>query len=257
MKDSINARDFVSSLARGLGVLRAFGEDSPEMTLSEVAAKTGLSRAGARRFLLTLYDLGYVSRQGRLFRLTPKVLSLGYAYLSSMPISKNAQPFLEEATRLTSESCSLAVLDGEDVVYIARSPAKRLLMVGIHVGTRLPAHATSMGRVLLAHISSEDLDRYFESADLAKLTARTITGETELRAEISRVRKQGYAILDQELEEGVRSLALPIELQQTGKVVAAINVSTNVATVPKERLVKEFLPILQSTAAKIRISLPS
>jgi IclR family pca regulon transcriptional regulator len=251
-----NPRDFVGSVARGLAVLAAFGADAPQMTLSQVAARTGLTRAGARRFLLTLTALGYVSRHERQFRLTPKVLGLGYAYLASVPMASIAQPFLEAVTANTSESCSMAVLDEQDVVYVARSPAKRLLMVGIHVGSRFPAHMTSMGRVLLADLDAEALARYFQRAALVRRTSRTLTAEPAIRAALDKVRRQGYAILDQELEEGVRSVAVPIRDRATDRVIAAVNVSTNVLTVTKERLVKEFLPSLQVTAAEIRAALP-
>lgn len=253
---AVHERDFVTSLARGLEVLRAFGADTPVMTLSEVAARTGLTRAGARRFLLTLVELGYVYKNGRQFRLTPKVLALGYAYLSSMPLPQQAQPFLEEITAATNESCSLAVLDGADIVYLARSPARRILMVGIQVGTRLPAHATSMGRVLLADLEPPDLDRYLRATRLERRTRHTLTDPERLESELARVRRQNYAIIDQELEEGVRSIAVPVRDPGSGRVVAAINISTNVAAVPKERLVKEFLPVLQGAAARISAGIP-
>jgi len=252
----IKPRDFVNSLARGLEVLRAFDDAHSTMTLSDVAAKTGLTRAGARRFLLTLVELGYVAKQDRLFRLTPKVLGLGYAYLSSMPLSDTAQPYLEEITARVEESSSLAVLDGEDVVYIARSPAKRLLMVGIHVGTRFPAHITSMGRVLLADLPAEELESHLSRIRLYQRTPRSITSMHALRAEIEAVRRQGYAILDQELEQGVRSIAVPVIARKCQRAIAAINISTNVATVPKERLIKEFLPVLQEAAARLEDTLP-
>lgn len=252
----INPRDFVNSLARGLEVLRAFDDAHATMTLSEVAAKTGLTRAGARRFLLTLTELGYVAKDDRLFRLTPKVLGLGYAYLSSMPLSEKAQPFLESITERVGESCSLAVLDGEDVVYIARSAARRLLMVGIHVGTRLPAHITSMGRVLLADLPEAELAGHLARVKLFPRTPRSIVDMRQLREEIDTVRRQGYAILDQELEQGVRSIAVPVMARKCGRAIAAINISTNVATVPKERLLREFLPVLQKTVARIEDSLP-
>lgn len=253
---SINARDFVASLARGLEVISAFGEDNPAMSLSQVAQRTGLTRAGARRFLLTLLDLGYVARDDRLFRLTPKVLSLGYAYLGSLPISHIAQPFLEEVTARTGESCSLGLLDGTDVVYVARSTAKRLLMVGIHVGTRFPAHITSMGRVLLANLDAAALDAYLAGAHYEKRTPRTLTDEGAIREEIGRVRRQGYSLLDQELEVGIRSVAVPVRARAGCAAIAAINISTHASSVPRERLLKDYLALLQQTAGAIAAAVP-
>lgn len=247
-------RDFVNSLARGISVLRAFDADHCEMTLSEVAERTGMTRAGARRFLLTLNELGYVSKHERLFRLTPKVLDLGYAYMASTPISELSQPYLNRVTEQTGESCSLAVLDGREVVYICRSAAKRLLMYGIHIGTRLPWYCTSMGRMLVADMEKEVLQQYINEEKLIKRTKFTQMDKSALFNEILLANKQGYTILDQELEEGLRSIAVPIT-GSNGRIVAAVNISTNVATVPKEKLLKEFLPILKAAAKNIQDSL--
>ena len=248
---TINPKDFVTSLSRGLNIIRAFDATDREMTLSEVAAKTGMTRAGARRFLLTLLELGYVRQSGRQFSLTPKILALGYAYMASTQFGEIAQPFLDQVTRETGESSSMAVLDGADVAYVTRSRANRLLMIGIHVGARLPAVTTSMGRVLLAEKSPQELDQFLGGIKVEKLTKRTLTDRHALKTEIEYARRHGYYILDQELETGVRSMAVPVLSGQTGKVVSAINIATNVATVSKRQLLDEFLPVLRHAADEI------
>ena len=212
---------FVQSLARGLAVIRAFDASAPELTLSEVARATGLTRAAARRFLLTLADLGYVRTDGRLFALSPRVLELGYAYLSSLSLPEVAEPHLERLVAEVHESSSVSVLDGEDVVYVARVPTARIMRVAISVGTRFPAHATSMGRVLLAGLPDDALEEFLAGADLPRLTARTVSTADALRRELRRVRAQGWALVDQELEEGLRSVAAPIR-DRSGDVIAAI-----------------------------------
>jgi len=255
MDDPINNKDFVNSLARGLSIIRAFDETQSEMTLSEVAEKTALTRAGARRFLLTLTSLGYVSKEGRKFRLTPKVLSLGYAYMSSLPLAELAQPFLDQVTRETGESSSMAILDNFDITYITRSRARRLLMVGVHVGARLPACTTSMGRVLLGALDPETLDSYLDEVEIVPYTSRTVTSKSVLRREIARAKVQGYYVLDQELENGLRSIAAPVRSADDERIVAAINIATNAATVSKKRLMSEFLPILRRAAEGISASI--
>lgn len=247
-------RDFVGSLARGLSVIRSFDAERPEMTLTEVAGRTRLTRAGARRFLLTLVELGYVRKNNRLFRLTPKVLELGYAYMSSMPVSERSLPYLKQVTERTGETCSLAVLDGDDVVYMARSPARRMLILGLHVGARLPASYTAMGRVLLAHQTDEEIDAYVRRVQLHARTGYSITNKNALRTEFAKIRRQGYALLDQELEEGLRSVAVPVR-DPAGNVVAAINISTHAGSVPTDKLMTQFLPELQQAAQDIRAAL--
>lgn len=251
MEDSSNSKDFVNSLARGLAIIRAFDAEHAEMTLSEVADRTAMTRAGARRFLLTLAALGYVDRDGRKFRLAPKILSLGYAYMSSLPLAELAQPFLDKVTAETGESSSMAVLDKADITYITRSRAKRLLMVGIHVGTRLPACTTSMGRLLLGGLDNEALDHYLDEAEIHAYTARTITSKRKLREEIERAREQGYYILDQELEIGLRSIAVSVLPAGSTIPIAAINIATNASTVSKKRLISEFLPLLRDAADQV------
>src|SRR3954470_7163384 len=202
--------DFVQSLERGLAVIRAFDAEHPELTLSEVARATGLTRAAARRFLLTLVDLGYVHTDGRRFALSPRVLDLGYAYLSGLGLPDIAEPHLERLAAEVRESSSVSVLDGDDIVYVARVPTSRIMRVAINVGTRFPAHATSMGRVQLAGLPEAGLDAYLARAELRPLTSRTLTDPDALRAELARIRAQGWALVDQELEEGLRSVAAPI-----------------------------------------------
>jgi IclR family pca regulon transcriptional regulator len=246
--------DHVQSLARGLAVIRAFSATSPEMTLSEVARATDLSRAAARRFLLTLADLGYVRSDGRLFALTPRVLELGYAYLSSLSLPEVADPHLERLAAEVHESASVAVLDGEDVVYVARVATARIMRVTINIGTRFPAYCTSMGRVLLAALPSDRLDEHLGRAGLRRLTARTITEPDALRAELDRVRERGWAMVDQELEEGLRSIAAPIR-DRSGVTVAAVNVSTHASRTTLQQARRNLLPALLATAAGIEADL--
>ncbi len=235
--------DFVQSLERGLAVIRAFDVEHPQLTLSDVARATGLTRAAARRFLITLVELGYMRTDGRLFALRPRVLDLGYAYLSSLSLPEVAQPHMEALVAEVHESCSVSVLDGDEVVYVARVPTRRIMAVAISVGTRFPAYATSMGRVLLAAQPAEWLDEYLCRADLQPLTRRTITDAGKLRATLARVRSQGFALVDQELEEGLRSLAVPVH-DPGGAVVAAMNVSAHASRASSDAIRRELLPPL-------------
>lgn len=244
------ADHYVQSLERGLSVITAFGPDSPQMTLSDVARATGLTRAAARRFLLTLADLGYVRSDGKLFELTPRVLDLGYAYLSSISLPAVAEPHLERLVAETHESSSMSVLDGRDIVYVARVPTSRIMTVAINVGTRFPAYATSMGRVLLAGLPEDQLEGYLAQVPLDPLTQRTVSTGEELRAELADVRRQGYALVDQELEAGLRSLAAPVH-DKRGRVVAAVNISSHVTRLTREKATGEFLPLLLDTAGRI------
>ncbi len=256
--DGVHARDsdFVQSLDRGLAVIRAFGPDRERLSLSEVARATGLTRAAARRFLLTLVKLGYVRNDGREFSLRPRVLELGYAYLSGIALPEVAMPHLEEISAKLHESSSISVLDGQHIVYVARVPTKRIMTVAISVGTRFPAYATSMGRVLLAGLSEEDLERYLAEADLEPFTANTVTDRARLRDIVHEVRQQGYAIVDQELEEGLRALAAPIR-DSSGAVAAAINVSAHASRLSPDAMRADLLPSLLETASQIEADLKS
>jgi IclR family transcriptional regulator, pca regulon regulatory protein len=245
---------FVQSLERGLAVIRAFDAQRPELTLSEVARHCDLTRAAARRFLLTLADLGYVRTDGRLFRLTPRVLALGYAYLSSLSLPEVAAPHLERLVEEVHESSSMSVLDGDDIVYVARVPMARIMTVAINVGTRFPAYATSMGRVLLAAQPEKALEEYLGRVELRRLAARTTTSVEALRAELTRVRAQGYAIVDQELEGGLRAVAAPVR-DKAGATVAAINVSSHASRSSMEKIRRELVPRLRAAAARIEADL--
>jgi len=248
--------DFVQSLERGLSVIRAFDAEHPKLTLSEVATSTGLSRAAARRFLRTLVQLGYMRSEGSRFALRPKILELGYAYLSSLTLPEVAMPHLEQLVEQVHESSSVSELDGDDVIYIARVPTKRIMTVTISVGTRFPAYATSMGRVLLAARSDDWLDGYFASTKLRTLTSHTIADADTLRGELKRVREQGWALVDQELEEGLRSLAAPIRDAER-RVIAAVNLSTSAARRGREQVLADFLEPLLDTARRIEDDLAS
>jgi IclR family pca regulon transcriptional regulator len=247
----------VQSLVRGLSVIRAFSAEAPELTLSDVAKATGLTRAAARRFLLTLVDVGYVRTDGKYFSLTARVLELGYAFLSSASLPEIAQPHLERLSADVHESSSLSVLEGADVVYIARSAVSRIMTVSINIGTRFPAYATSMGHVLLAGLDGAALDAYLAEVRLEPLTSHTITSRDALVAELDRVREQGWALVDQELEEGLRSVAAPVR-DTRGAVVAAVNVSTHASRTTAEHLRSTVVPALLETCARIeRDSRPS
>ncbi len=253
-KLSPDDRDFVTALASGLEVLQAFDQNSPRMTLSEVAAKTGMNRAKARRLLLTLHALGYLKKQHRHFELTAKVLHMGHAFLSVNRYGTMIQPYLEDITREIHESTSLGTLDGDEVVYIARSAAEhRLMTIQLSVGTRLPAAYTSMGRVLLAQLPAAERDAFLAQVRLQAHTERSIVEPDELRKVLEEVRQQGYAIVDQELDSGLRSVAVPV-FDRQGALLGAINISTNAGRVDMETLIGRFLPLLQEKASLIRMA---
>jgi IclR family pca regulon transcriptional regulator len=237
-------------------VIRAFDAEHSRLTLSEVAAATGLSRAAARRFLHTLVHLGYMRTAGGRFELRPKILELGYAYLSSLTLPEVAMPHLEELVEQVHESSSVSELDGGDVVYIARVPTKRIMTVTISVGTRFPAYATSMGRVLLAAQPEPWLDAYLSTASLHHLTGHTITTASGLRQELRKIGARGWALIDQELEEGLRSLAAPIR-DSDGTVVAAVNVATHAGRRSLDSIVADLLSPLLATAERIERDLAS
>jgi IclR family transcriptional regulator, pca regulon regulatory protein len=220
------------------------------MTLSEVARRTGLTRAAARRFLHTLETLGYVGSDGRLFSLQPKVLDLGYSYLSSLPLWDVAERHMEVLVDELHESSSASVLDHDEIVYVVRVPTKRIMTIALGVGTRLPAYCTSMGRVLLANLPAADLDAYLDRVDLKPLTARTVTDVIQLRATLAPVAERGWCVVDQELEEGIRSVAAPIR-GASGDVLAALNVSAHASRTTLSALKERFLPAVVSAAAAI------
>lgn len=246
--------DYVQSLARGLAVIRAFDAGHPRRTLSEVAKATELTRATARRFLLTLVELGYVRTDGSLFWLTPRVLELGYSYLSALGLPEVAGPHLEALADQVHESTSVSILDGEDIVYIARVPVSRIMTVSITIGTRFPAFGTSMGRVLLAGLPGSAFEKYLAEVTLTPLTDRTVLTADRLREEVRKTREAGYCLVDQELEEGLRSMAAPIR-DHTGTVCAAVNISTHAARYTADSIRSDLLPPLLATAAAISTDL--
>jgi len=249
-------REFVQGLERGFAVVKAFGPRTPILTVSEVAAQTGLTRAVARRYLLTLKSLGYVTHDGSAFSLTPRVLELGFAYLSTVSVADVSQPFMAQVAELLKESCSVGVLDGNDVVYVARVTADRIMTTNLVVGSRLPAHATSMGKVLLAFLPAPHLEAYFSTTRFRTLTQHTITDEQALRATLEQVRRRGWATNDQESEVGVRTLAVPIT-DRSGNVIAAINVAGHAARVSMRDMKRDHLPVLRKAAAEISHALGS
>ncbi|MGY1838763.1 MULTISPECIES: IclR family transcriptional regulator domain-containing protein [unclassified Modestobacter] len=241
---------FVQSLERGFTVIKAFSADEPELTLSDIARRTGMTRAAARRFLLTLVDLGYVAVDDRRFRLRPTVLELGFTYLSLLRLPDLAMPYLTELSRELQETTSMAVLDGPDVVYVARVGGRRVITSGITVGSRLPAYATSHGRVLLADLPDDRLDAYLAGTELTRRTARTITDPVALRERVLAARAQGWALLDQELEEGVTSMAMPVH-GATGAAVASINIGAHSSRHTPEQLREVALPPLTDAVRQL------
>jgi IclR family transcriptional regulator, pca regulon regulatory protein len=245
--------DTLQSLERGLAVLQVFSKENPRLTLSDVARLTGVTRATARRILLTLQHLGYVRADGRLFSLTPRVLSLGFGYLSSLNLWDIAQPFMEELVEQTHESCSAATLDLPDIVYVARVPTRRIMTISLGIGSRLPAHATSMGRVLLADLPDDELDAYLTTGPFTAHTERTTVDPDELRTAVRRVREQGWSLVDQELEMGLRSISAPIR-GADGRAVAALNIAAAAPRVGLDDLRDRFLPPMLATAEQISLA---
>ena len=241
---------YVQSFARGLEVIRSFNASAPQQTLSEVAARTGLTRAGARRILLTLQTLGYLESDGRLFRLTPRILDLGFAYLSSTPIWDLAEPMMEALTERVHESCSAAVLDGLDIVYVLRIHTHKIMSTNLAVGSRLPAFWTSMGRVLLAALNPAEARHVLEAAPRPARTEHTVTDIYALMALIEEVRRQGFAMIDQEVEVGLRSIAVPLATAR-GHVVAALNVGHAAGAESMAALKERFMPPLMKVKAEL------
>ncbi|GAB3817885.1 IclR family transcriptional regulator domain-containing protein [Kribbella italica] len=254
MSGDASTGTFLQGLERGLAVIRAFSADTPSLTLSEVARDVGITPATARRILLTLEQLGYVRSDGRRFALTPRVLALGWAYLSSLDLGDIAGPFMEELSAQTRESCSIATLDLPDIVYVARVPTRRIMTVALGVGARLPAYATSMGRVLLAGLPENELTAYVESVETEQHTEHTLTSPSELRDAVRRAGEEGYALVDQELELGLRSIAVPI-LDSRGRAAAALNVSAHASRSTKSALKTETLKPLRACAEQIGTAL--
>lgn len=241
---------YVQSFARGLEVIRSFSAAAPQQTLSGVAARSGLSRAGARRILLTLEALGYVNSDGKLFSLTPRILDLGFAYLSSMPIWNLAEPAMQGLALQVQESCSAAVLDGHDIVYVLRVSTHKIMSISLGVGSRLPAYCTSMGRMLLSALPDDALLAHLTRADLSPRTRYTVTDPGELAAKIVQVRRQGWSLVNQELEEGMVSMAAPI-INRTGQITAALNISGQANRTTTEIMQQTMLPPLLAAAQSV------
>jgi IclR family pca regulon transcriptional regulator len=254
VEEDTSDRDYVNSLARGLEVICAFTRTSPNMSLSDVARATGMTRATARRLLLTLVREGYARQSGKNFSLLPKVLRLGYSALSSMNIWDVAQPLMSQLADKLRESCFAAVLDGHDVVYVARANSDRLVSVGITIGSRAPAHAVSTGRVLLAALPDAELHRYLETVNLVKFTANTITSKVKLRELIEQSRASGWAIVDQELEIGLRSISVPIRNAE-GATVAALKVCCPSSRLTPEQMRTTVLAEMLTTSQAITAGL--
>ena len=247
-------REAMGGLAKGLSVIRAFSRERPTLSLSDIAAATRMPAATARRCLLTLEELGYVTRSGRQFVLRPKVLELGAAYLESMNIELLTKTHLEELARSTGDSAALCVLDGTEIVYVARASIRTLVRLEAHVGSRFPAHATSTGRVLLAGLSADHLRHYFDTVTLEALTDRTVTDPAKLRQLIEECRRSGYSAVEDELAYGVVALAVPV-FDQSARVVAAINTSSHSRRISKAKLVRERFTMLQQVSAQISAEL--
>ena len=246
--------DFMLSLARGLAIIEAF-EDRPDgVTVADISERTGLSRAAVRRALITLKILGYATNAGSIYRLTGRILRIGFSYLSSQPLSILAAPVLEDISNNIHESSSLSILDGDEILYLARSATKRVMGIGLRVGSRLPAYCSSMGRVLLAHLPEEKITEYLERVELKPLTTRTITDPVVLQAELRKIRQQGFALVDEELEQGLRSIAVPVS-KRDGQIVAAINSGIHTSRASATDLIDRILPALQRGAEAIQCSL--
>ncbi|MET0732953.1 MAG: IclR family transcriptional regulator C-terminal domain-containing protein [Casimicrobiaceae bacterium] len=244
--------NFMTSLARGLAVIRGFSQQRRKMSIAQLSLRTGIPRAAVRRCLYTLGKLGYVgSEDGRMFALRPQILSLGHAYLSSVPLVMAAQPILDQVSESIHESCSLAILDGDEILYVARSSAStRIMSIDLGVGSRLPAHCTSMGRVLLAGMGEPELATFLRRVKLAPFTNRTIVAKDALADTVERVRKQQYAVVDQELEIGLRSIAVPVK-DFRDRISAAINISVQAPRVTVAEMERTFLPALRTAADEL------
>ena len=253
--DAMTDPSFMTSLARGLAVVQAFSDSRKPQTIANISQKTGIPRAAVRRCLHTLRELGYVDAELNNFSLRPKVLTLGYSYLSSTPLTVSAQPYLNDISRTLNESSSMAVLEDGEVLYVARASTSRVMSVALNTGSRLPAYCTSLGRVMLAHLPPAELEQYLAKTKLRAMTENTVVNQKRLREILADVRRDGYAINDEELELGLRSIAVPVR-GASGQVLAALNVGAQAARVSVKQLEKEFLPVLVRGAQELAILLP-
>lgn len=250
--------NFMASLARGLEVIQAFTPQRPVLSISQISQKTGIPRAAVRRCLYTLGKLGFVyAEDGKNFQLRPRILALGHAWLASTPLARSAQPVLKHLSEMLNESCSIATLDGDDILYIARiarASSSRIMTIDLDIGSRLPAWATSMGRVLLSHLPEEKLNDMLARVTMIRYTPQTVDSVNKLRAELKRVQQQGYALNDQELEMGLRSLAVPLFNPQ-GQIQAALNVGVHAGQVSTREMLERVLPELQKAARELTLLL--
>lgn len=243
--------DFIGGFAKGLRVIEAFGETKPRLTITDISKETGLDRATARRCLLTLAELGYAAYDGKFFELTPRILRLGHAYLSATPLPRLVQPFLDQLSEKVGESASVSVLDGADIVYVARAAQKRVMSISLMPGSRLPAYCASMGRVLLSALPEPEARTIIEASERKANTPFTKTEPEALLEELSKVRRQGFALIDQELEIGLRSIAVPLE-NARGRVVAALNIGAPAAHATAEEMAKRYLPAMREVQVALR-----
>jgi IclR family pca regulon transcriptional regulator len=253
--EALTNPSFMTSLARGLAVLKAFSDQRKSLTIAQISHRTGIPRAAVRRCLYTLKQLGYVDSESNNFTLKPKVLTLGYSYLSSAPLTVAAQPILNQISRTLNESCSLAVLDDGEVLYVARSATSRIMSVALNTGSRLPAYCTSLGRIMLAHMPEEELDAHLAAAKLKAFTEHTVVSVGRLKEILAQARKEGYVVVEEELEVGLRSIAVPVR-GASGNVLAALNIGAQATRVTKKQMVDEFLPVLLREARELSVLLP-
>jgi len=249
--DAAADTNYIAALARGLSVMRCFAGQRNQLTMAEIAKLVGLPRATVRRCLITLGALGYIDANGKYYRLTPQVLTLSQAYFSSNPLPRIAQPFIEQVSEAVGESCSVSVLTGDEVIYVARSARKRAASIHRDVGQNLPAYCTSMGRILLAHLQPPELDAYFRRVSLKKFTPDTVVDEGALRGLLEQARKREFCLIDGELEHNLRAVAVPVR-DSAGKVIAAAHISTEGDRTPKEKMRNEFLPVLRAAVSQMR-----
>lgn len=253
--DALADPSFMTSLARGLAVIRAFSDQRRALTIAQISQKTGIPRAAVRRCLHTLRQLGYTDSEVNNFSLKPKLLTLGCSYLSSTPLTVSAQPCLNNISRTLNESCSLAVLDDNEVLYVSRSATSRIMSVALNTGSRLPAYCTSLGRVMLAHLPDEALKQYFDKVKLRAYTERTVVSQKRLKEILAGVRQAGFTLIDEELEVGLRSIAVPVR-GASGTVLAALNIGAQASRVSSRQMEVEFLPVLQKGSQELSVLLP-
>lgn len=246
-------KEFMATLAKGLALLGCFGKQRPTMTLSEAASAAQLSRATARRILRTLVELGYVTQDGRDFALSPNILKLGFAYLATQSWIERAQPLLKELSERLQESASAAILESDEIIYVVHVPTRRIMSASISVGSRLPAFHTALGRVLLGHLDDAEIWRRLKSQRIEAYTPSTITDLQALFDRVRADREQGFAIVDEELERGLRALAVPV-FDRSGQTIGAINLSTHAARTTRNEMRDRFLPALRQVAEQVQVS---